>query len=81
MTTYQNSFDGKILKIELVNNNQKDQRMANAGNSGDQIYLFYREKDNSEFIYHGEIEVIHYTLSTNKPSIFEYTIKGNWMSP
>lgn len=73
-TQYEDSLEGDILTMEGENRHQSDFRILNSFNSGDEIYLFFREKhDDVEFEFMGEYYLVDAYLKEDRPSKFTFS--------
>src|ERR1035441_6658243 len=54
---YRDTFDGETLRIEGEDGHSNDERLINSSLNGDEVYLFYREKHHSQFVYEGTIVI------------------------
>lgn len=78
LTQYQDYFEGENLHIEGEKRHAKDDRIINSINSNDEMYLFFREKHHSPFIYYGKIFLESYEKNTgDKPSKFVFKTSKN----
>lgn len=59
-TQYENRFEGDVLHMEGERRDAStNARLKNASAAGDRIYLFYRERHHSDFIFYGEAWIEH----------------------
>jgi 5-methylcytosine-specific restriction protein A len=75
-TQYENRFEGDVLHMEGERGDAPtNARLKNASTAGDRIYLFYRERHHSDFIFYGEASIehiaetpdrIHFSLRTQR---------------
>lgn len=73
---YENRFEGDMLHMEGERGDTPtNARLKNASAAGDRIYLFYRERHHSDFIFYGEARIkdiaetpdrIHFSLRTQR---------------
>lgn len=73
-TQYQNYIESNKLFIDGQEKHGSDQRLVDATKSGDEIHLFYRDMHRDPFEYYGKIELFAYTLHTDKPSEFIFSL-------
>ncbi len=73
-TQYKDWIDGEFLHWEGENMHLSDKRIINAKKNNEKIYLFYRNKHHTDFIFYGEIFLWGCLEETNKPSNFIYKI-------
>jgi hypothetical protein len=70
---YRDTFDGEVLRIEGEDGHSNDERLINSRSNGDEVYLFYREKHHSPFVYEGRIVIEeHETRAGTTPSRFVF---------
>lgn len=74
LTQYDDRLVGKVLHWEGEDGHQNDLRIAHAGEKGDEIHVFYRERHHEPFRYLGEVRVKEATLLTSQPSQFELEV-------
>ena len=75
-TQYENRFEGDVLYMEGERGDAPtNARLKNASATGDRIYLFYRERHHSDFVFYGEAQIedtaetpdgIHFSLQTQR---------------
>ena len=70
---YADRLTERVLKWEGPNDHFAEQRMLNAGTSGEEIHLFYRDRHHMDFTYLGRVAVTSHNLHGNRPS--EFTLK------
>jgi hypothetical protein len=77
--TFQEQYDNQLHRDQLSWEGPTDhfaeQRMIEAKKHGDEIHLFHRLRHHSDFTYVGLLEVLTYTLRTNKPSSFTFQVR------
>lgn len=75
LTKYNNNFyeNSNLLYMNGEINHQNDERLVNSSNTGDEVYLFYREKHHSNFMYKGRVYLSDYTINSNLPSNFIFS--------
>lgn len=71
---YQNSLEDGVLRIEGERQHGSDSRIINALGRNDQIHLFYRERDHTPFVYHGQVFLVEHVLYTERPSQFVFAV-------
>jgi hypothetical protein len=70
---YRDIFDGEVLRMEGEDGHSNDERLINSGSNGDEVYLFYREKHHSAFVYEGRIVLEEHELGAGTtPSRFVF---------
>jgi predicted restriction endonuclease len=67
-------ISGEYLFWEGESKHGNDQRIIGAEKNQEDIHLFYREIHHSDFEYKGLVELIDYTLLTDKPSKFVFRL-------
>jgi 5-methylcytosine-specific restriction protein A len=70
LTQYEDHFEGDLLHMEGEKNHASDRRLAGAGETGDEIHLFYRERHHRDFTYFGQVTLVGYTSRLDAPSRF-----------
>lgn len=71
---YQDELDGNRLKWEGPNDHFAEDRIIHAVANGDEIHLFYRERHHTDFVYFGQLDLLEYELSLDRPSKFIFKI-------
>ena len=74
LTQYVDKLEDGLLYIEGEIRHTTDNRIITSNESGDELYLFYREKHHSPFIYYGRIYLVSYEMNISKPSKFIFSI-------
>lgn len=71
---YQDSFDGKLLKMqgEVKHSNDKRLEKILKKESDEEIYLFYRETHQTPFIFEGKMRITKALLYQDRISEFEF---------
>jgi putative restriction endonuclease len=72
---YEDVYDGRVLRIEGETNHAADRRLVEAGVSGDEIHLFYRDRHHSAFTYEGRLHLREHQIRTGQPSRFVFAIQ------
>jgi hypothetical protein len=67
---YQDELVGGELRWEGPTDHFAEERVINHVLRGDEIHVFYRERDHTDFTYEGEFEVVDYRLFGDRPSKF-----------
>jgi len=76
LTQYTDDYDGDMLFIEGERNHGSDDRLINSNETEDEIYLFYRNRHHSPFVFYGEVFLETYEKNTGvKPSVFLFRTK------
>ncbi len=74
-TQYWDYIEGNILHMDGETNHSADERIINSSQSGDKIYLFYRERHHQPFIYFGEIRLTDWQKNDgDHPSRFTFLL-------
>lgn len=73
-TQYEDSLENGVLKIEGETNHAADSRIIRAGEQGDQIHLFYRDRHHMPFTYYGQVYLLRYEVHTDSPSRFSFRV-------
>jgi hypothetical protein len=68
---YQGDMVGSTLTWDGPTYHFAEGQMKNAGQTGEQIHLFYRTRHHSAFRYEGQLEVIFCQTLANQPSRFK----------
>ena len=71
---YQDKLSGNVLQWEGPTDHFAEDRMANAGSSGEEIHLFYREQHHADFTYCGQLKVLAHSRRTDGPSYFKFQV-------
>lgn len=71
---YQNYIESNKLFIDGEEKHGGDLRIVDASKNGDQIHLFYRNFHRDPFEYYGEISLFAYTLHSDEPSKFIFSL-------
>lgn len=74
---YSNSIVNDFVYTEGETNHANDKRVINAENKGEKIYLFYRERHHSSFIYYGQVQLINSEINDEVPSKFVFKFMRN----
>ncbi len=74
LTQYNDFIQDDLLFWEGENGHGNDDRIANASQEGDEIYLFYRARHHSDFVYYGRIILTHFVRHHDKPSEFVFNV-------
>ena len=74
LTQYNDFLQDDLLFWEGENGHGNDDRISNASQEGDEIYLFYRERHHSDFIYYGRVILTHFVRHHSKPSEFVFKV-------
>ena len=61
---------GGTLTWEGPHDHFAEDRLVQAGSTGDQIHVFWRSRQHSAFVYEGQFVLVSYTLHADKPSTF-----------
>jgi hypothetical protein len=78
---YNDFIDGDLLFWEGEDKHGSDQRIINAKNRKDEIYLFYRETHHTPFVFFGRIHLTDYQQNESTPSEFIFQISSLPMVP
>jgi putative restriction endonuclease len=73
---YNDFIDGDLLFWEGEAKHGSDQRIINAKNRNDEIYLFYRETHHTPFLFFGRIHLTDYQQNESIPSEFIFRISS-----
>ena len=73
-TQYEDRILDDILMWEGERMHGNDQRIVNAADRRDKIYLFFRARHRQPFVYFGQIHLQTYELRSNQPSRFIFKI-------
>jgi hypothetical protein len=71
LTQYEDHIDSDILFWEGEKGHRSDKRIIDRK---DQIYVFYRERHHSDFIYEGRAVLRSYNLFADRPSKFSFEL-------
>lgn len=71
---YADRLSGNILEWEGPTDHFAEDRILKASSTGDEIHLFYRERHHTDFTYWGRLTVVSYTLHSDRPSHFTFTV-------
>lgn len=74
LTQYSDYLDGSRLIWEGEQGRGSDRRIVEAGDRGEEIHLFYRERHHSPFVYYGVILLKEHALSKSGPSKFVFHV-------
>jgi putative restriction endonuclease len=75
-TQYDDSFDGKTLRMDGEINHANDQRLANSNKVGDQVHLFCRRRHHESFRYCGKALLKDYgPQAVGRPSRFVFEVR------
>lgn len=75
LTAYEDFLSGDLLHWEGETKHGSDHRIAQAGVSGEEIHLFYREVHHTPFEYRGLIQLVKHSLSREKPSRYLFQLE------
>ena len=67
-------ISGEICFGRVKNSTENDQRIVRAGQTAEDIHLFYREIHHSDFEYKGLVELIDHKLLSDEPSKFVFRL-------
>lgn len=74
LTQYRDRIEGDRLHWEGEEKHGSDDRIIHAGENGDEIHLFYRERHHSPFVYLGPITLLNHEQRTDAPSSFIFRV-------
>jgi hypothetical protein len=74
LTQYHDELIDGVLYMEGEKGHANDDRLINSMSSGDEVYLFYRERHHSPFTYYGRIYLMRYEKFSDKPSRFVFNL-------
>jgi len=74
LTQYKDHISEEMLFWEGETRHGSDQRVANAGERGEKIFLFYRRRERTPFTFLGEIRSVWHQLHDNRPSQFVFRL-------
>lgn len=74
LTQYRDFLEGDILHWEGEERHGSDDRLLTSALNGNEIYLFYRERHHSPFIYLGNIELVDHEIRSADPSRFTFRV-------
>lgn len=77
LTQYNDYIDGDLLFWEGESKHGSDDRIISAQKKGDEIYLFYRVRHHSPFVYKGRVILEDYQRHINQPSEFIFRITSH----
>ncbi len=63
-----------ILEWEGPTDHFAEDRILNAGENGEEIHLFHRERHHSDFTYYGRLKVLSHLPRNDRPSHFKFQI-------
>ena len=69
---YLNYIENNLVHMEGETNHIKDKRIINAEKSSEKIYMFYRERHHSPFIFYGQVRLTEYKVNKSVPSKFTF---------
>lgn len=72
LTQYQDDFVDGILHMDGEKNHSTDDRLVLSSSSGDEVYLFYRDRHHAYFTFCGRVYLAEYQNFTDKPSRFTF---------
>jgi hypothetical protein len=73
---YEDELSGEILHSEGPNDHFAENRMVMAAGSNDEIHLFYRDRHEGDFTYHGRLELVKCDRYSDRPSKFTFRLVG-----
>ncbi len=76
LTQYNDYIDGGLLHWEGENKHGSDKRIVTAKENGEKIFLFYRNRHHSDFLFLGEIFLLRFIEQTTKPSEFVFSFSN-----
>ncbi len=74
-TQYQDGLSGDYLRWEGELGHANDQRIVRAGQSGEQVHVFYRQEHRDPFTYLGQAILRDHRLLSNQPSQFTFQLE------
>lgn len=74
---YSNFIEGDLLHMDGQTNHANDNRIVNSKNGSEAVYMFYREKHHSVFVYYGKVVLLEYQINENQPSKFIFRFNRN----
>jgi hypothetical protein len=74
MTPYVNYLDKDLLFWDGETGHGSDDRIVNASRNGEEIYLFYRDRRHTPFIYHGRVVMLKCDRFSDRPSEFVFNV-------
>lgn len=74
---YANRIEGDLVYVEGETNHAKDQRIVNAKAKGEKVYMFYRERHHSSFVFYGQVELTEHIINDDSPSKFVFRFLRN----
>jgi hypothetical protein len=72
---YEDELIGDVLLWEGPNDHFAEDRMVNHRQAGDEVHLFYREQNRSEFTYIGQLVLHCCQRFTDRPSRFVFRVR------
>lgn len=76
-TQYYDELRGEILFMQGQNAHGTDKRLSrNLRKEQDEIYLFYRERHHTPFVFYGQVRLVNFQINEDKPSEFEFWINN-----
>jgi len=74
MTPYNNYLEGDLLFWDGEQGHGSDERIANATRSGEEIFLFYRDRRHTPFVYYGPVFMLRCNRYHDRPSEFVFNV-------
>jgi len=74
---YSNYIEDNLVYTEGETNHVKDKRIIDAAKNGDKIYMFYRKRHHSPFVFYGQVELTEHKISSTTPSRFVFRFMRN----
>jgi hypothetical protein len=71
---YEDALADRVLRWEGPKDHFAEDRMLAAGQSGNEIHLFYRAKHREDFVYQGKLQVVSCERYTDRPSKFVFNV-------
>jgi hypothetical protein len=71
---YQNRLEGRVLHWEGPTDHHAEDRMLSAGQTGEEIHVFYRACHHSDFEYLGRARVLQSHIRDDRPSSFKFNL-------
>ncbi len=81
LAQYNDSLNGEVLHWEGEEKHSSDSRIINASKTNDRIYLFYREKHHSPFVFCGQVFLRSFTKHKERPSQFTFAVGQRDLAP
>lgn len=72
---YEDELSGQELRWEGPTDHFAEDRILAAPQVGDEIHLFYRERHHTDFVYHGELNVVQHERHSDRPSKFVFALR------